>query len=296
VPTRSLLKNIILNVAKGFVIGMLNPPPDQRAHADNGNNPAAEQTKRVADTFECYTRQDEAAQAKAGKHNRKIRRWTRFASLVALAYFLATVAILVATIRSIQEARRATHAAKNAADAATQQTQIAEETEIRSLRPYLNVIPGNSKWRNNADGTVFVSLSPEMKVVGQTPAGQVNPMWKLKVAEFPMTDNFVFDYILTSSTATAVIFPGEPAPIIKEEITIDKSDVDAINKGSKRIYAVGTVIYIDSFAYTGKGRSSNFCFYTDMHGVTDGWYACPIHNGADWNPGKPATMQIPMSQ
>jgi hypothetical protein len=98
---------------------MSDPPPHQRAAASERDNPTAEQIKRVATAFEAYTSQNETAQAKTSKHNRKVRWWTRFASIVALAYSVITATILLATILSIHETRRATRAANRAAAAAT---------------------------------------------------------------------------------------------------------------------------------------------------------------------------------
>ena len=109
---------------------MSDPPPDQRTPRSGGYDPTAEQIKRVAATFEAYVSQNQTGHAQTTKHNRKIRRWTRFATIGAVAYTLITASILVATIRSIQEARRATHAA-------TAQAEIARDSEIVSNRAYV---------------------------------------------------------------------------------------------------------------------------------------------------------------
>ena len=266
----------------------------QHESRDERNRRAAEE-RQIAGAINSLHRDYNAAQKNRAQEDSEHLKWSRRTAITAVIYTVVTACVLGASVFSIIQAWKAIDAASRAADAATRQEGIAEDTEIRQLRPYLHVIPGDSEWSFKPDGTVQVTAKPSIKVVGQTPAGQVAPAWKLKVDEFPITDNFTFD-TLAGGTSTAVVFPGEPAVIEKQKIAISKEDAESINRGAKRIYIEGTVVYIDSFAHLGKTRWSNFCFYADMKGATDGWQACTIHNGADWDPRKPSSTIIPMSQ
>jgi hypothetical protein len=116
---------------------MSDPPPDERPGRHHSDNPTAEEIHRVAAALDAYTTRHEAAEAKTTKHNRKVRRWSRGATVVALVYTVVTTGVLIASIRSIQETRRATHYASKAASAATRQADISADTEQRQLRAYL---------------------------------------------------------------------------------------------------------------------------------------------------------------
>lgn len=114
-------------------------PSDQSAPRSNANNQASEQIHRVANTFEAYTCDQKAADAKNAKNNRKIRRWTRAATVGAIAYTIISAFILIITIRSVYEAGRA-------ADAASRQANISNDTEWKQLRAYVGPVFGSFKF------------------------------------------------------------------------------------------------------------------------------------------------------
>lgn len=162
------------------------------------------------------------------------------------------------------------------------QITISRDTEDRQLRPYLYAVPGRFNLIMKGNTLVF-ALNPEVNMFGQTPAGGVNPLWELKLADYPMTSSFIFSY-LTNTTATAIVAPNQPYPIGEKTLPLSKDDIDALNGGHKRIYADGTVLYIDSFGK--EGRWTNFCFTTNLERIKDeksAFDACPLHNNADWN-------------
>ena len=221
---------------------MSDPPPDQRTPRSGGDNPTAEQINRVAATFEAYASQGEATQAKTTKHNRKIRRWTRAATIGALVYTLITATILITTIRSIQETQRATHIASRAADAATAQAKISEDTEKRQLRAYVFV----DKASVTLDGLTLRGVV-DLKNAGQTPA------YDLVVKSLLQTDEagkpFIpkpFDKVELDRT---ILGPGGSV-YPRSELTIPPDNtvaIPALKKGQAVIYMVGQARYRDAF-------------------------------------------------
>jgi hypothetical protein len=262
---------------------------------EGGDRRTAEE-RRISLAINSFQRDYNSTQETRQESDAKHFKWSRRAAKAAIGYTIFTACLLGLAVYSSIQTWNAIDAANRAADAATKQAGIAEDTEIRQLRPYLHILPGDTNWAANADGTIQISEKPLLKVAGQTPAGQVAIAWKLKIDVFPIVEgSFTFDTI-AEGTATAVIFSGDPTYVAQQQITLIERDIDAINKGAKKIYSEGTVAYIESFAYTKKLRWSNFCFYTDMQYPVNGWFACAIHNGADWNPGSPASAIVPMRQ
>jgi hypothetical protein len=160
------------------------------------------------------------------------------------------------------------------------QAWTASDTEERQLRPYMSISIKESDASITQDGGT-VGIQPQMKVFGLTPAGGVDPMWELHIADYPMNDHFLYKYIKLHTFTTAALAPGEPEAMDKKTIQISKDDVSAIIAGTKIIYIDGTVIYYDSFS---KARWSNFCFTTDFAKLKENTFErCPTHNTADWN-------------
>jgi hypothetical protein len=200
--------------------------------------------------------------------------------------FVAAIGAFIAAIGGIA-----------AAGFAGWQGWTANDTEEKQLRPYLYVIPADSSAQSQPDGSIEVSLRPQVKVFGQTMAAGVNPQWELKVADFPMSNAFVFSYLMNSSKINAIAAPNEPYRMDQKSVVISKEDVAAISADKKRIYADGTVLYSDSF---GKPRWTNFCMTTNFKRLSEdngGFDICPIHNSADWNrvsKDAPIHFHIPM--
>src|ERR1700733_13034251 len=105
-PILRRLRNIMRNAVSensAAPEAILDPPPNQRPASAHTDEPAAREIERMAAAFETYTRDNETAYAKTTKHNRKVRWWTRFATIAGLAYTIITALILIASIRGIQE-------------------------------------------------------------------------------------------------------------------------------------------------------------------------------------------------
>lgn len=81
---------------------MSDPPPDEGTPSRYADNPTAHEIERLASTFETYTSDNNTNGAEIAKHNKKIRRWTRVATFVALIYTVVTGGVLIASIRSIK--------------------------------------------------------------------------------------------------------------------------------------------------------------------------------------------------
>ena len=257
---------------------MSEPPPDQRPPRPSSDNPAADHVNRVAAAFETYSSNQKAADAKHAKHNRKIRRWTRVATVGAIVYTLVTGAILIATIRSIHEARRAVRTASRAADAATRQAEIAEDTEKRQLRPYVGTIPGMVE--NFGDpGRQRFTLTVEN--FGNTPAYDVGSL---------ISYNGVYKNI------SVVVGPECGNPAIKQLVslfpkgdfkfyfgtptyTIPKDQFDSVLNGHL-IYAYwGTICYRDAFNAV---HYTNYCWSWSGKALTsENAEGCPQHNDSD---------------
>jgi hypothetical protein len=214
----------------------------------------------IASRFEVH---QPPANTESAKANRGDKHWLDYAT-VFLSFVAAIGAILAAIFSGYQG-------------------WVARDTEERQLRPYLYVIPADSSVTTQADGSVQVSLQPQVKVFGLTMAGGVNPQWELKIADYPMADNFTFNYFSPHTKTNAVAAPNEPYRMPPKTIIINKDDVAAMHAGKKRIYAEGTVLYYDAFRHL---LWTNFCLSTDFKRWAEDngrFDTCPIHNSADWN-------------
>jgi hypothetical protein len=175
---------------------------------------------------------------------------------------------------------------------------VAHDTEERQLRPYVSVEPGDWTGNLNAAEGGTVTARPKIVISGQTPAGGLAPEWELIVFDFPVA-NFIGipNYIVANARSNISGVPGrQPIPIDLKSLTVTKEDFAKINAGNKKMYAIGIVVYYDSF---GKLRWTDFCFGADFKQLTaNTMEACPIHNSADWNrisPQNPASVfPIPM--
>jgi hypothetical protein len=62
---------------------------------------------------------------------------------------------------------------------------------------------------------------------------------------------------------------------------LNSAEIDLIKNGKQRLYALGTILYVDVFR---KPRFTNFCFCFDFNEMGSGHADdCPMHNGTDWN-------------
>jgi hypothetical protein len=120
--------------------------------ADNGNcanNDANPDNDRAATVFAAIERQLQsiADSCKAGsdkqaKHNTDILRINRWTFCAVFIYALLTLGILIINGCQLRESQRAIEAANTAANAAINQARTARDTEMRQLRPYVNIAPG----------------------------------------------------------------------------------------------------------------------------------------------------------
>jgi hypothetical protein len=142
------------------------------------------------------------------------------------------------------------------------------------------------------NGPLDVTVQPGVKIFGQTPAGQVVVPWALEVDQWPMTEAFQFKYLQTQMQSTSSQAPGEERPLDARKKTISKEEMAAIDAGTKRLYAYGTILYRDVF---NNARFTNFCWFFDIEGLTkQSGSDCPIHNGADWSEARPSGVTVPM--
>jgi hypothetical protein len=240
------------------------PPPDvaPRRYSDNQT---AEEIHRVAGALETYTREQKATEARNAKHNRKILRWSRAATVGAIAYTLITACFLAATVRGIQEARRATHAASRAADAATRQAEISGDTEKRQLRAYVYVSPGPIKnfGTGNPEGNVTVSM------IGQTPAYHVELVTSTGTLPFPFKGDLEKEAPAIEVTVQSILFPTTHVHNFATLQYIPNPEQLQILKLGQiaRIYVWGHVNYKDAFR---ERHHVLFCFHYFGTALTDG--------------------------
>jgi hypothetical protein len=277
------LRNIVLGVTISLLSKMLNPPPHQGTPRDDSNNPAAEQIKRVTDTFDSYARHREAAEAKNSKHNRKIRWWTRRATIGAWIYTAITALIFVVTIRSIQEARRATHAASRAADAASRQADISADTEKRQLRAFVVASAVGSLENFVRDGAPRSTVTFEN--VGQTPV--YSGKWKsgFGVLPYPQIEEPTWPdcQFIASANGFDSFFGRQTIPDKTASWRLTQEHIDRINIGDEAIYFEGRFCYEDIFT---DQHYTDFCFVWpgNGHGGLSAPYYCQKGNGGDRTP------------
>jgi hypothetical protein len=274
------LGHIVLGTAITLLIEMLNPPPHQVGQRSGTNNPTAEQINRMATAFETYTRQNETAEAKTTKHNRKIRWWTRFASVVALAYFFATLAILIVSIRSIQEARRATLVANRAANIASRQADISADTEKRQLRAYVVASAVGPLENFTRDGALHSTVTFDN--VGQTPVYAGKWDSGFGVLQYPQNGEHAWAdcQSIVRGEGFVSFFGRQTIPDKTASWQLTQEFINRINEGVRAIYFVGRFCYEDIFA---DQHYTDFCFvwHGDGKGGLKAPYYCNKGNNGD---------------
>jgi hypothetical protein len=218
----------------------------------------------VAAAFECYTAQSKADHGKTSKHNRKVRRWTRFASIITLLYFLATVAIFIASIRSIQEAGRATHYASKAAIAATDQATTAADMERRQLRAYVGAADASI---SNARADV-PKIHIFLKNFGSTPALEVHALTYQHIQNMEQIRSDDWIGIGPTPHDFGILDPNQPRDMV---IPLGRINIPSIRKESApTLHIKSCVTYQDVFGYS----------YTRLFTHYLNWQL--IKNSGDW--------------
>ncbi|MGO8868767.1 MAG: hypothetical protein ACLQME_19950 [Alphaproteobacteria bacterium] len=199
----------------------MSEPPTQNSQAtgDEDHTPAEEQN-RMAHSFDTYARRREASDAKQAKHNRKIRRWTRAATIGALIYTAVTGAILLYGIRSFN---------------------LNSETARHQLRAYVFLKSGEI----DLTGPTTYKSVPIFKNWGQTPAYRVRAWTNSEIREFPLQSEL---HIRQFGQEQVELGPGAEMWLDhKSEVPLQPTDLGDIRAGRKAFYVWGTIRYIDEF-------------------------------------------------
>jgi hypothetical protein len=258
--------------------GMANQEPHSPKHTSNPTEQEESGAYRPSSQATAFSREVHAPKAdtKRSEPHQKDKHWLEYAT-GGFAFIAATGAIAAAVF-------------------AGWQAWIAQDAEVRQLRAYVHITPGTiSVTGNTTIGPFDVTVRPGVKIFGQTPAGSVVVLWNPAVAKWPMGEDFAFDYLKTKFQSTSSQAPGEERPIDAKTKTITADDMRAINAGTSKFYAYGTIFYSDIFR---KPHYTNFCWFFDLDTLAKREASdCPIHNGADWNNSAQSLyekMNVPM--
>ncbi len=166
---------------------------------------------------------------------------------------------------------------------------LALDTERRSLRAYLGVLPptlqcpdcANALYQDPSSGPVLTPnlLTFVVKVVGQTPAYDVHVRhvdWEpiTYIAPYQFGNKFVahpnFANVIESRTT---ILPSDTAPF---RVAIQVAYFRPAKFEGGRLLVYGGFDYQDIF---GKTWTKEFCFIYKGAGAQDTFTTCPEHNG-----------------
>jgi hypothetical protein len=244
----------------------------------------------MATAFEAYTREQKAANAKAEKHNRKIRRWTRAATVGAILYTFVSGLIFVLTIRGVHEASR--------------QADISRDNEIVSNRAF--IISNSVKLVSYGDPSNKERswiIAPILENVGNSATKGLHYMTKIDYC-LQMTDEGMkqkekwgigIDWLNTTNTPWVYNLIGPKSEILGANIPIANVTLNC----AIPVSSAGIIKYRDIFGYH---HITEFCDYIrlniysgiDLHNypigqaVRPNGLPCPYHNctdeecGADW--------------
>lgn len=146
--------------------------------------------------------------------------------------------------------------------------------------------------QNNPDGSFTLTVSPSVKVFGITPAAWMSPTWDLQILPAWPSGQFP-ELPIAAARSDLVAVPGQDYPIGSKKLTLQKTDVEALNNRTKLLVLFGRITYIDVFE---KSRWTDFCTSFDWQdGTIKTASLCPSHNDADWSgPPPPQLSRIPI--
>ena len=151
------------------------------------------------------------------------------------------------------------------ASIANEQLAIAKDAEIRQLRAYVGItIPQDGPALHPLLPPLIPAVHLSIKNYGQTPAYKVTHDSGLSIRAYPLPrDNkYTIDDIPLSTVPNPItVFPGAIDPIGISLLlmrALTDREIGLIQNGkSARLYAWGTVNYLDAFK---NPRYTNFCF------------------------------------
>lgn len=245
--------------------------PDERAAAgegapgSNGDHPSAKALHEIARAIHAFAGQHKAEQDKNIKNNRKLRRWTRAATIGTWVYTIFTFFIIIVAIKAFLETRRAAN--------------IADDAEKRQLRAYVST---TAKSVDNFNTVRNVIIRLALKNFGQTPAYHVRICGWASIFSYPMDANYKFPecaYVPNEVTMTA--FPqAEYNPDVDKLGVLTPTETASVADGTKaRIGVYGTTWYTDAF---GAEHVTHFCHLYNGRGITNSTSEfCDQHNDAN---------------
>jgi len=159
-----------------------------------------------------------------------------------------------ASRQMVKEARTATEAAVEAADAAKDTVEVTSDIGRKQLRAYVGIAAiGISKLDQKP-----VVCDVMIQNFGQTPAYEFRVSAWIIVKEFPPTSKFTH-WVEDHEKGQAAIYPGLPNKVTIEYPEVSKSDIAAIQNGTKAFWAYGEIRYRDAF---GCDHFTRYRFFT----------------------------------
>jgi hypothetical protein len=239
----------------------------------------------MATALQTYASNNKTSDAKTAKHNEKIRRWTRGATIIAVIYTVVTSGVLISSIRSIQETRRGTHYASKAANAAVEQVDISRQNFRTDLRPYLfiedvkgqiaHVIVGQRlhwdiQFINYGKSPAVKQIQSIYMWIGRTAKAHIESFFVdlpevLPVGRYP-------SFIIFPNATANKDEPGYRFSTLISETVITEDDISFIRSTDGGIIIVGRAWYSDIFGDT---HSTDICRYWLIAGDMS---ECPSHN------------------
>jgi hypothetical protein len=213
---------------------------------------------------------------KQAKHNADILRINRRTFWAVFIYALLTFGILITNSCQMRETRRA-------ANAATDQARIAEDTEKRQLRPYVNIATGALYNSSPHEATPEWHLPIEVENNGATQTkGAVSELWCVP-------DSFVNDDPMKNAGAGRIqrfFGPKQKSGIgscvyTPDELDEAKSNASHLHVAAKIIYTDtlgGEIPHITEFCVELVGIKGNF---SKPEGGAISTLVCNSHNCAD---------------
>jgi hypothetical protein len=171
------------------------------------------------------------------------------------------------------------------------QARILSDTAERQLRAYV-YISQNSDFHKNLDGSSTFTVKPSANVFGATPAAWLSPSWNLQKLPAWSPEKEFPSLQLTSATRYDVVkVTGQVYGMEEKNLTLNDSDIEALQNHHTMIVSFGRITYTDVF---GKRRWTNFCTLFDWHDLnTASGQTCPQFNDSDWS-GSPPPLSLPL--
>jgi hypothetical protein len=199
---------------------------NQSRTAHEGHNTPDNEQDRVANALNAYARDQQAYQAYTAKHNRKIRRWTRAATIGAIIYTLITAFILVTSVYLAKRTRESYTAVQRAF---VYPSSIALSSNVESVN--LQIVWQNSGNTPTVDLSIYVS-------------GCLMKNEPDKTFTFPEVDERC-NKIARPNIINSLLGPKYPIPSVAVGLPI--ASIPAVNSHDRALYIWGWARYNDIF-------------------------------------------------